>query len=256
MKRILLILLPLLVACTPEEERQIADDITDAVQEIEDAFNEANNDSAKCYKAYKTIGMTDINDAEIEIKMNAGVLQIGGDTDDLMYGGFAFSDPFWEPNVKFKILDQTGVLQVKQPSQEDINFNNHDRNVWNLRFNEAIPIEMTIFLGAGAGTVYARDLDITFLKITTGAGKTDIYLNNNWRHDVYVKITGGVGLTNVYLPERQGVLVKAKKGIGVVNYGSLNKSGNTYTNSAYETTDHLLKVEISTGLGAINLKTI
>jgi len=48
--------------------------------------------------------------------------------------------------------------------------------------------------------------------------------------------------------------VEVERGLAPINAGGFSKEGNVYTNEAYGQTDVALRIQIETGVGAINLE--
>jgi hypothetical protein len=149
------------------------------------------------------------------------------------------------------------------------------RNEWDLRFNEDVPIEMSIDLGAGRTDLALGSLALTELNIEAGAGDVNLDLSGSqslsrlefdmgagaitldltgdWQEDLGATIRGGVGEINLKLPKDVGVRLEVNTGIGGIDSSGLSKDGDTYTNDAYGESDVTLRIDIAGGIGQINL---
>jgi len=241
-------------ACSPQQEQEVAAELTEVINDITTSANHSNRANRNEISIFKKIDATDAEDLEVYIKMNAGVLQLKGGTESLVYAGFIVSDKDREPKVIYERNRNTAILTIRDKEHKgNYEINDSTRNVWNIKLNERIQTELNVEIGAGTAKIIASDLTISRLTVAAGAGKLDIYLNKDFRRDVRVKIAGGIGVTNVYLPNNQAVMVTANKGLGAINSQGLMQEGSTYTNALYKTSSKVLRVDVSAGIGAINL---
>jgi hypothetical protein len=226
----------------------------------------------------ETIEGSGVESVRASIIMGVGELKIGGGANNLLEATFDYNVSQWEPEVEYSFSDGSGRLTVKQPSQEDNTVSIPEKNVryeWDLRFNEDVPLELYITLGAGDGELElanlalnsftyeggAGDVEIDLhgstvsdLEVTMGAGNVEVDLSGNWSQNLKANITGGVGQATIYLPSGIGVRIEARSGLGVVNASGLNKDGQIYTNDAYGKSEVTLDIEVKGGVGEINLE--
>jgi hypothetical protein len=211
----------------------------------------------------------------VEIDMGAGELAVSGGAAELLEADFAYNVAEFKPLVEF----DDGLLVVRQPEVEgrasiwDVDDYRYE---WDLRFNDDVPIEMSVNLGAGrtdldlgsltltrlgvdagAGEVTV-DLggasSLTRLDVKMGAGKLTLDLTGDWRADLDGKIEGGLGEATLQLPRGVGVRVEVEGGLGAVNASGLTKDGSAYVNDAYGQSDVTLRIDIEAGVGAIDLE--
>ena len=69
-------------------------------------------------------------------------------------------------------------------------------------------------------------------------------------------VRGGAGQVTVLLPSRMGAKVDAGTRLGRVNAEGLRKEGGAYVNDAYGDSEVTLQVDVSGGVGQINLKVV
>jgi hypothetical protein len=212
-----------------------------------------------------------------EIKMGAGRLAIDGGGDELLQAQFTYNVEGWQPEVDYEVTDGLGRLQVDQPAtNEGFSLDLDDiRYEWDLRFNEDVPMDMAITLGAGDSQLALSNLSLNTLDFENGAGDTDINLSGstvrdlevrmgagnvsvdlsgNWQQDLSADMIGGIGRATVILPTSAGVRVRVQGGLGQVNATGLIRDGNVYTNDAYGASDVTLDIDIEGGVGEINLE--
>ena len=134
---------------------------------------------------------------------------------------------------------------------------------------------MELNLGAGPTYLTLGALNLTNLDISGGAGNVDLNLNGSrslsrldfgagagevtidltgdWQNDLDARIAGGLGNINLRVPAGVGVNIDVETGVGSIDANGLTKDGDTYTNDANGTSDVTLRIEISGGVGQINL---
>ncbi|MDT8305201.1 MAG: toast rack family protein [Anaerolineae bacterium] len=219
----------------------------------------------------------DAREARVTVQIGAGELNVSSGARDLMEGTFTFNVAEWRPEIAYTVTGTTGDLRVQQPNVEaGLGFS--DRNVtnrWDLRFSDALPLEMTVRLGAGENRLNLADLNVRRLSLETGAGETTLLAGGNlrdldvqggvgelevnlatgtWAEDLTAHIRGGVGSTLLILPADVGVRVEVQQGLGSVNASGLAKDGNVYTNAAYGQSDATLSLRVESGVGEVTLQ--
>ena len=114
-------------------------------------------------------------------------------------------------------------------------------------------MDLSISAGAGNSELNLSNLDLTALKIETGAGTTHVNLNGNWDHDMTASIQGGFGALTVKLPSEIGVRVEVDTALVNVNANGLIVDGNGYINKAFGTSPHTLTLKLEAGVGSVSL---
>ena len=199
------------------------------------------------------VGLGGAESAQVQITMSAGGLVIHGGAEDLLEAEFTYSSDKWKPEVHYTVRGSEGLLTITQPSEggtislPDVEYK------WDLRFNNEVPMEMQIDIGAGGGELQLGDLSLRELNIDVGVGGADIDLTGDWEADLEASIHGGVGGVNLVLPRDVGVRVEADAGLGGVNAEGFNREGDVYTNDAYGRTDVTLEIRVEVGVGGVEL---
>jgi hypothetical protein len=183
----------------------------------------------------QSIDLENAQSVRAELRMGAGELNVTGGADALMEADFAYNVADWEPEVDYDVSGDTGELKVEQGSGEDIPLGGEPRNEWDLRFNDAVPID---------------------LNVQMGAGETTVDLTGSYDRDIAATIEGGVGEATVQLPSEIGVRVNAEGGLGQINAEGLQREGDAYVNDAYGDSDVTLDVDVRGGVGQINLEVV
>jgi hypothetical protein len=211
--------------------------------------------------------------AEAIIEMGAGELSVSGGADALMEGAFTYNVPEWEPTISYNTSGDQGELRIRQPDVNEIGWNEDLEYAWNLRFNDDVPLDMIVRLGAGENELALGSLNLDNLEveggagalrlglrgssvqdldIRLGAGEVRLDLGGDWDHDVNGRIQGGVGEVTIVLPDTVNIEAEIEGGLGQVNASGLSRSGNRYTYDAGA--EHTMTLDIAGGVGEINLR--
>jgi hypothetical protein len=200
----------------------------------------------------RSVQLGDAKTVRAEIKMGAGEMTLGGGARDLFEGEFASAVARWKPQVDYSVSGSRGLLTVRQP--EGSGPMRNSKNQWDLHFNNRVPLELSVELGAGKSTLELGALALSRLDVKMGVGETIVNLAGDWKNDLQARIHGGVGQATVKLPRDVGVRVRARGGIGEIRAGELKKDGDIYTNDAYGKSPVTLSVDVEGGIGQINLE--
>jgi hypothetical protein len=94
---------------------------------------------------------------------------------------------------------------------EDVRVGGDARNEWDLRFNDHVPFDLNVQLGAGESDL--DSLTLTALDRSMGAEETTVDLTGDYERDLAANLEeGGVGEATVRLPGAAGVRVDAERG--------------------------------------------
>jgi hypothetical protein len=228
------------------------DQLDEKMDEIMDESQTSDEQEVQEVKLVKSEGASNV---KVGLSIGAGKLRMTGGSSELMLAGFIYTDSKWKPKVNYVLNGKTGKLSVKQPSSKDINISNDDKYVWNLKFNNQIPLDFKVELGAGLSEIKLGDLNINSFSMEMGVGKTEIDLRGEWKKSTIIDLTGGIGYTKIYIPQNVGVKMKVDKGIGSVDFSNLiQKDRNHYENKLAETSEIVLTINIRTGIGRIEVE--
>ena len=73
-----------------------------------------------------------------------------------------------------------GDLTVEQGSGEDGRLDGGARNEWDLRFNDDVPTDLVVKMGAGESDLDLDSLTLTGLDLKVGAGETTVDLSGEY----------------------------------------------------------------------------
>lgn len=190
-----------------------------------------------------------------EINFGAGDLEMTGGAEKLVEADFNYNVARLKPEIK----STDGRFVIQQPGNEgmpDVRGITDFHNEWALRFNDAVPMDLSVNIGAGTSELQLSGLSLTGLDVSLGAGQSTIDLSGDWAHDLDVSIDAGATNLNVQLPSDVGVRVVVDRGPTVINAPGLAKNGNIYTNAAYGVSEVTMQIDLSTGIGWINLEEV
>jgi len=241
----------------PEIEEELVvtdfDELEDKMEEIMYESDESDAEVTKDVAVIKSKGAKSVN---VELQIGAGKLVLSGGASELLTGGFLYSNELWKPEIKYKVKGKEGFLLIEQPEKSgDFNIDDDDKYVWNLKFNNKIPLTFDIELGAGLSKIELSELNLEDFHMVMGVGKTEIDLRGKWKKSTEIHLDGGIGLTQVYLPDDVGVRLEVLKGIAGVDVKNLiKKKSKVYVSEDYETADVVLKIYLKTGIGKIEVE--
>ena len=214
----------------------------EGVGEMRNESRSVQPDDAKTVRAHLTVG--------------AGELTVGGAADALMEADFSYFVADWKPEIVYEVNGEKGDLTVEQGSGDDGSLGGGARNEWDLRFNDDVPTDLVVEMGAGESDLDLDSLTLTGLDLQMGAGGTTVDLTDDYAQDFDASIEGGVGEATVLVPSEVGVRVRAEGGLGKINAEGFQREGEAYVNDAYGDSDVSLDVDVQGGVGSINLKVV
>jgi hypothetical protein len=230
-------------------------DFDDMDKKMRKIMNDQTDDGDSSANDVRLIQAGAATNVDVDIKIGARKLRLTGGSSELLIAGFIYSDKTWKPEIEYKLSGKTGLLSINQPDREEVNFNNDDKYIWNLKFNNQIPLSFNIDLGAGVSEIKIGDLNIDDFSMTMGVGKTEVDLRGSWKKSTTIHLFGGIGLTRIYLPKNVGIRLNVDKGIGALDYsGLIQKNRNVYINKLYENAEIVLTVNMKTGIGKIEVE--
>ena len=210
----------------------------------------------KMQEESKSVDFKNADSVSPQLKMGAGELHITGGADQLMEGDFSYNVSEWKPQVSYDVSGGKGELLVKQGGANSGSLGAKARNEWDISFNDEVPTDLTVEMGAGESDLDLDSLTLTGLDLQMGAGKTRVDLTGDYDQDLDASIQGGVGEASVMLPSEIGVRATAQGGLGKINAEGLEKEGNAYVNDAYGNSEVTLEVDVQGGVGQINLEVV
>src|SRR5829696_3213041 len=124
----------------------------------------------------KSVDLKNAQTARAQLEMGAGELHITGGADQLMEGEFSYNVSEWKPKVSYDVSGDEGELIVKQGSSEGASLGGKARNEWDISFNDEVPTDLVVQMGAGESNLDLDSLALKGLDLQMGAGKTTVDL--------------------------------------------------------------------------------
>jgi hypothetical protein len=205
----------------------------------------------------RSVDVEGADSVRANVRIALGELDVGGGGEDrLMKADFAYNVAAWQPRVDYEVVGNSGELTVQQQGLNEGIPTTDVRNEWDLRLNDAVPVDLAVQMGGGVGNLDLDSLALTGLNLDVGAGATRVDLSGDWGQDVSAVVRGGAGRVTMLLPSRMGVRVNAGTRLGQINAEGLRKEGEAFVNDAHGDSDATLEVDITGGAGQINLQVV
>ncbi len=201
----------------------------------------------------QSVKLGDAKSVDVNLKMGAGEMKVGGSAPNLLDADFAYNVPDWKPEVEYHVAGNRGTLTIEQPHGTGSG-GHHTRYNWDIHLTDKVPLSISVEQGAGRTELNLSTLSLRTLEVQIGAGETIVDLTGDYKNDVVARIHGGVGKATVKLPRDVGVHVEARGGIGAINAHDLIKEGGAYVNDLYGKSPVTVRVEVEGGVGEINLE--
>ncbi len=203
----------------------------------------------------QSVELGDAGPVRVEVDFGAGNLRVAGGSEKLLEADFNYNVARLKPEVKYT----DGTLVVRQPEVRGLpalqNITDY-RYEWDLLFNEAVPMDLSVKMGAGSGDLQLAGLSLIGLDVDFGAGEYTLDLSGGWERDLEAAIESGAADLTLRLPGEVGVRVQIEDGPHMTEASGLTKAGDVYTNAAYGVSEVTLEVVISAGVGWIYLEVV
>jgi len=224
----------------------------------------------------ESVELRDAESVQVEINMAAGELAVSGGATELLEADFTYNVDELEPEVEYSgdtLTVSTPDAGIRIGSLWDLDDYRYE---WDMRFNNDVPMEMKVEVAAGTADLQLGSLSLTGLEIGTGAsdvkvdlsgsssltrlnvetgiGRAAVDLSGNWQHNLDANISSGVGELTLRLPNSVCVRVGVEEGLADVGTQGLTKDGSVYVNASCDAAEVTLRIDISAGLGAVNLE--
>ena len=206
----------------------------------------------------RSVEVENAESVKVNLRLAVGELTVGGGAEEprLMEADFAYNVGAWEPGLNYEVVGDSGELSVHQRGLTEGIPTRDVRNEWDLRLNDVVPVDLTVQMGGWVGNLDLDNLALTGMNLNVGAGSTRVDLSGEWERDLSAIVRGGAGQLTVLLPSRMGVKVNAGTRLGRVNAEGLQREGKSFVNDAYNDSDATLRVEVTGGVGQINLEVV
>jgi hypothetical protein len=191
--------------------------------------------------------------ASLKISHGAGELKIhsGANANELAHGSFT-------AGLEQKATRNGDRLEVRMSPANDIAnfpfFGTRAQIDWDVALNPEIPIALTLNVGANKSILDLSDMNITDLKLETGASDTRLTLPARGRFHADFDL--GAASLEVIVPDGLSARIRASIGAASlnVNESRFPRNGNYYQSPDYDTAANTVDMTIDAGAASIKIK--
>jgi hypothetical protein len=156
---------------------------------------------------------------------------------------------------EFAMRGDTATLALRTQGQswEPFVGQSGGAQLWDLKLNRQIPLDLQVSLGAGRADVDMTSLTVRQAEVSLGVGQVKVVLPDAGR--LRVKISGAVGETTVVIPE--GLEARIDIDAALVSRhlpSSYRRHDNVYISPGYERADRRVDLEVSQAIGSIAVR--
>lgn len=203
-----------------------------------------------------TIPLEGAGEGQIRVRHGAGVLRIdaGVDPQALLSGTFA-------GGLDYRADRSGGVLNVDmQVPHQGIWFFapwqwwRGGGLAWTFGLNPEIPLSLRMETGAGEANVDLTDLQVTDLRLQTGASSTRLALPAQAGH-TRARIEGGAASISVRVPTGVAARIETSGGLASISVDRdrFPRQGRIYQSLDYEAAENRIDLRVEIGAGSISI---
>ncbi|NJM14927.1 MAG: hypothetical protein HC896_05685 [Bacteroidales bacterium] len=221
----------------------------------------------------KTLPLNKAKEIRTFINFPAGEINIRPSTKQLLESKYVFFEEEDRPVINYEEIKGVGHLRIEAPNTENTSAGN-DSCTWDIALGKslcnsvyikALACQGNINLEgcalkrfefemlAGEANINLRNTSVPVFVFRAFAGETNIILSGKWNNDLNAIIKGGMGEMNIVLPNQLGIKMNITGLLGEKNVPDFKKEGTNYTNHLYGKTDCTLYLDITGGIGEINV---
>jgi hypothetical protein len=190
--------------------------------------------------------------AEIELKHGAGELLLGaGAGADMLAEGEFGGGLRYEAARRGDLLDVEMKMAVEPAAFLNWAPSGYD---WDVRLNPSVPTVLKCETGASKSTLDLRDLQVTELKLETGASTTEVTLPASAGY-TRVKVQSGAARVDIRVPGGVAGRIKTSGVLAsmVVDETRFPGFDNRYQSPDYDSARNKVEIEVETGVGAVTV---
>ena len=200
-----------------------------------------------------SIDLQGANSAALKISHGAGELNIhsGANPNELAHGTFA-------GGLDHKATRSGDRLEVRmRPAKDVMDFPFFGPRVqldWDVALNPQIPTALTLNVGANKSMLDLRDLNLTDLKLETGASETKVTLPARGRYRADFDL--GAASLEVTVPDGLSARIRVSVGMaGVsVDESRFPRNGNYYQSPDFDSAANSVDMTIDAGAASIKVR--
>jgi predicted membrane protein len=225
------------------------------------------------YSYNQSLTTQNLKSLQAELKFNAGRLRLSSHNQNSLDFKSVFTKENWRPELTSDVKTSNGKVSITQPEEKNTNMKDRDKNEWNVTLPRSLATDLKLSMGAGEGTVDLSGTNLNRMTMEAGAGDFKVNLANTSVQNLELSagvgamkldlsgkrtanlkadISAGIGDLKIILPRDVGVRVQIS-GIGGVKKTGFTKQNGYYVNEAYGKTKHVMDIDVSAGLGGVEL---
>jgi len=192
----------------------------------------------------RVIPLGEVGSLRVTIKFGAGKLDLISGQEDVFEGNFQYDKSILKPNVRYEILEETGILTLSQSIKKDLNLSFPYKNSWNLKLPYGLPLQLYINTATYSGDIDLTNLQIEHLSLNSGVSQTNIVFNQ----------PNLIDLKNINI--KTGASTIKMLGLANANFNEINFTGGagSYTFDFSGNLTKKSKVNIDAGAAKVILK--
>jgi len=194
--------------------------------------------------------------ASVELAFDVGTLKVSalGASDYLMEGQ-AQNGPGETVQQSYTVKEAEGRLTLSQkraPLFMPFLAATHPDTRWNIRFSPALPLTLEIKTGAGEADLDLSGLNLTAFDLSAGVGQTRVVFPASSALRAIVQ--SGIGEVTLTIPPDLPARITVKSGLSSVRIPPrFSRDGDVYTTAGFSTTGPHLDLELTAGIGNVNV---
>ena len=200
-----------------------------------------------------SIDLQGANTASLKVSHGAGELNIhsGANTNELAHGSFS-------GGLDHKAARNGDRLEVRMKPVRDFMdfpfFGPRAQLDWDVALNPEIPTALTLSLGANKAILDLRDLNITDLKLETGASDTRLTLPARGRFSADLDL--GAASLEVTIPDSLSARIRASLGAAdmQIDESRFPRNGSYYQSPNYDSAANSVDMTIDAGAASIKIR--
>jgi hypothetical protein len=126
---------------------------------------------------------------------------------------------------------------------------------WNFGITPEIPLSLRFETGAGNAELDLSDLQVTDLKLETGASATTVTLPARAGH-THVDVEAGVASVQIKVPAEVAARIQTQSGLASINVDRerFPKQAGAYRSPDYDSAEHKVDIHVEAGVGSIEIR--
>lgn len=126
---------------------------------------------------------------------------------------------------------------------------------WDMQLNSTIPMRLQVEAGASRTNLDLADLQITELKLSTGASATQVVLPAH-AGLTKAKIEAGAAAVAIAIPGGVAARIRAKGGLAAIQVDETRfpRVGDEYRSPDYDSATNKIEMRVETGIGSVKIR--